>query len=424
MAVKHVLIVDDAIDLGRLLKEALRTANPGLPISVVPSAEEAILESTRLTIDLLITDIRLPGMTGLDLVRKIRVRQPNIKVMVITGLAMDPRLQKQLDEINPDSFMHKPMSVPDFLDNAAALLGLDEPETPQAQELAKLATGSLHTKQGKADQKPESPEAQMMKDVLAQALPGLPTEGLVIRQPGSKKSEPQQVEREQTGLSGVLSGLRSSLGARAAILVDESGHTVAQAGDVPDSGFMDQMVPPIMASLSAGARLSYLLGENAGQAVEAYRGKEHDLVCAPVGQFALLVVLKPGKSSLRLALAFEEALNAVSCLAAALEEMGLHVRSVTEVSAPEKLAAAEAPAALQDEKDDLLAQLLESPMGQDPGLEKFEELLSGDGLRVDMDLDSFWASAGEKEELDLNTPGVLSYEQAQKLGLLPGEGEK
>ncbi len=65
---KRVLIVDDAIDLGRLLQDAVKTAHPEVPILVVPSAEEALLEFSRLTVDLLITDIRLPGMSGLELI--------------------------------------------------------------------------------------------------------------------------------------------------------------------------------------------------------------------------------------------------------------------------------------------------------------------------------------------------------------------
>ncbi len=89
---KRVLIVDDAIDLARLLQDAIKTVHPDIPISVVPSAEEALLESTRFTIDVLVTDLRLPGMTGLDLMRKIRVRQPNVKVILMTGLRPEDRL--------------------------------------------------------------------------------------------------------------------------------------------------------------------------------------------------------------------------------------------------------------------------------------------------------------------------------------------
>lgn len=86
MGMKRVLIVDDAIDLGRMLQDALKVMHPEIPITVVPSAEEALLELTRFSFDLLVTDLRLPGMNGLELIRKIRVRQPNIKVILMTAL--------------------------------------------------------------------------------------------------------------------------------------------------------------------------------------------------------------------------------------------------------------------------------------------------------------------------------------------------
>ena len=419
MGTKHVLIVDDAIDLGRLLQEALRTANPGLPVVVVPSAEEAILESTRLSIDLLITDIRLPGMTGLDLVRKIRVRQPNIKVVVISGMTMNSNLQKQIDEINPDAFMHKPMSMPEFLDTTSMLLGLDLLDGTPAEEVKKPpkpVTAPLTPPR-------ETEQDKLLKDILAQALPGVAPEDLVLRKPDSESEKSK--EPEETNLSSILSGLRSSLAAKAAILVDDRGHPVAQAGDLPDGGLMEQWMPPVMAALSAGARLSYLLGEFTGQAVHSYRGKDYDLVYSPVGQYALLVVLKPGKSAVRMALAFEDALAAHSDLTKALEEMGLLVRSVSELGAPERAVDAEeaASAPAVKEKDDLLAKLLEGPMMPEPGLDKFEQLLAGESPRAALDLDSFWDTATAKEETDINTPGVLSYEQAQKLGLLPRQNE-
>src|SRR5512146_2832634 len=120
---KRILIVDDAIDLGRLLQDALKTVHPDIPISVVPSAEEALLESTRFNIDVLVTDLRLPGMTGIDLIRKIRVRQPNVKVILMTGLRPEDRLYKQKDDAVVDIFLRKPIMAPEFLDAVDQLLG-------------------------------------------------------------------------------------------------------------------------------------------------------------------------------------------------------------------------------------------------------------------------------------------------------------
>ena len=83
MAEKHVLIVDDAIELGRLLQSAVQTLDASLKLTVVPSAEEAILASSRHTVQLLISDVRLPGMSGFDLAERLRKRNPNLEVILI-----------------------------------------------------------------------------------------------------------------------------------------------------------------------------------------------------------------------------------------------------------------------------------------------------------------------------------------------------
>src|SRR5512136_415475 len=114
----RTLIVDDALDLGRLLQAALKMMAPDMPTVVVPSAEEAMLEATREPpIDLLVTDIRLPGMTGLELVKKIRTRIPGLKVIMITGMT-DDNLVDQARELKVDEFLFKPMDISEFVDAA------------------------------------------------------------------------------------------------------------------------------------------------------------------------------------------------------------------------------------------------------------------------------------------------------------------
>ena len=273
MGNNRVLIVDDAIDLGRLLQDALKTAHPGIPITVVPSAEEAILELTRFTIDLLISDIRLPGMTGLELVRKIRIRQPNVRIMLISGLSIDTRLQAQMDELKPDAFLHKPMGMPEFLSICAQLLEMKLPEPVKAV---------------KAD--------EAILNAVSQAMPGVPKEELIIKPGGTENQAAAPVQEELNTLSTRLSGLRSSLGAVAVMLVDDNARVVAQAGNAPDAFLTEPLVAAGIHALSAGARLSYLIDATSTHSVQAYHGKEYDLVFAPVGQYSVMIVLKASRS--------------------------------------------------------------------------------------------------------------------------------
>jgi CheY-like chemotaxis protein len=65
MKTYRALIVEDAVDVRRALKAALELTLPGFTVADVPSAEEGMLEFFRQSVDLLVTDFLLPGMTGL-----------------------------------------------------------------------------------------------------------------------------------------------------------------------------------------------------------------------------------------------------------------------------------------------------------------------------------------------------------------------
>lgn len=408
---KRVLIVDDAIDVCRMLQDTLKTTYPEVHVSAMPSAEEALLEASRFTIDLLVVDIRLPGMTGLELVHKIRVRQPQVKVILMTGMTLDERLTQQAEETAPDVFIRKPLHIDAFLDAVEALIG---------DQMPVMDTATPASSRSEPD---DATQAAVLREV-ASILPGEPASppnpSISKRKvAGGLESSPTQ----EQGISAVLSRLRGSLGAVSAMLLDDRGHPVAQAGDLPDFSLENQLFPAIMATVSAGAKISYLIGQPALQSVQAYRGKAYDWVLAPVGQYVLLVVVPSNGTHLRMALAFEEALNAQADLAAALETMGLHLQSVAEMGAPEVIIA-ELEKETQTQEEPAV-ESLGATLSQDPGLARLEELLSNGeaGQHPLEDLDTFWdAASGEDKEIP--QPGVLSFEQAAKLGLVPKDKEK
>src|SRR5271157_4277058 len=119
---KHVLIVDDALEIGRLLQSALATLDIKIKSMVVPSAEEALLEATHFPIDLLVTDIRLPGISGTELVRKMRSLHPALKVIMITGMT-GTEFEQQSRDLKVDNFFRKPIKTNDFLNAVEALIG-------------------------------------------------------------------------------------------------------------------------------------------------------------------------------------------------------------------------------------------------------------------------------------------------------------
>ena len=196
---KRVVIVDDSLELGRWLQAALIQLDAQIQAPVFPSAEEAMLEATRHPVDVLVTDIRLPGMTGFELVRKMRKRYPGIKVIFITGL-QDSGLKKQAEDLGADAFFHKPMDIPSFLNAVNACLSVERESD---------AASSVPTQPLRETAQPLVPES-------------LPPEGLVA----------------------LLSNLRASLTALAALLLDADGKIVAKTGHFPDSAFDHLWIMP------------------------------------------------------------------------------------------------------------------------------------------------------------------------------------
>jgi len=204
------------------------------------------------------------------------------------------------------------------------------------------------------------------------------------------------------------------------MLMDDRGHSVAQAGDLPDTAIVGQLVSPLMASLSSGEKISHIFGQGMSQSVQGYRGSSVDLLVAPVGQYVLLIWLRSSRSALRLAIAFEEALNAQQELSAALDAMGLHNHALQGAALPE-VAAVDTAGAIWEETAPP-PETVEKVQVQDAGLKEFEALLTQKVADAPnkQDADAFWDNASGQNSDD-SQPGVLSFEQAQKLGLLPPE---
>ncbi len=79
----RVLVVDD----DRAVRAALRVnlAKAGIEVTMAESAEQALELLEQQPVDLVLTDVRMPGQGGLELLGTIRPRWPNIEVVVMTG---------------------------------------------------------------------------------------------------------------------------------------------------------------------------------------------------------------------------------------------------------------------------------------------------------------------------------------------------
>lgn len=106
-----VLTVDDHPQTLVVLEAALGA----LPLEIIGarSAEEALVVLAELDIALLITDLRMKGMSGADLARRVRLgaKNPHVPILVLSGVATDDPSLLQATALPNVHFIQKPYSV-------------------------------------------------------------------------------------------------------------------------------------------------------------------------------------------------------------------------------------------------------------------------------------------------------------------------
>jgi CheY-like chemotaxis protein len=110
LAGRTVLVVEDHAANRDLLDVVLSAA--GAEVRLVPSAAEGLAALRRDLPDLLVLDLSLPGMSGMDLLRAVRQDEATrgLPVVVVTASAMSGDRQRAL-EAGADAFVPKPIDT-------------------------------------------------------------------------------------------------------------------------------------------------------------------------------------------------------------------------------------------------------------------------------------------------------------------------
>jgi CheY-like chemotaxis protein len=88
MAVHTILLADDEPDLLELMAQSL--AEPGYTILTAGDGYEAIRILADRHVDLLVTDVRMPGLDGIELAIQAKVMRPYLRVVYVTGFSTVP----------------------------------------------------------------------------------------------------------------------------------------------------------------------------------------------------------------------------------------------------------------------------------------------------------------------------------------------
>jgi CheY-like chemotaxis protein len=103
----QVLVIDDDAVVGRSFDRVL--SEKGYEVSTVLSGEEALDTIENTEFDVVFTDIKMPGMDGLEVAERIKARCPWTPVVVITGYGTEEN-EARASVLGVSGFVHKPLT--------------------------------------------------------------------------------------------------------------------------------------------------------------------------------------------------------------------------------------------------------------------------------------------------------------------------
>jgi DNA-binding response OmpR family regulator len=123
MEMKRILIAEDQADIRNLLVLNLR--NAGYEVTDVADGLAALASETAQNNDLLILDLMMPGLDGLEVCKTLRARGCNTPILMLT--AKSTELDRVLGlELGADDYLTKPFSLAELLARVKALLRRSE----------------------------------------------------------------------------------------------------------------------------------------------------------------------------------------------------------------------------------------------------------------------------------------------------------
>ncbi|OGQ91566.1 MAG: response regulator receiver protein, partial [Deltaproteobacteria bacterium RIFOXYC2_FULL_48_10] len=139
MEKKNILIVDDEKNIRLTMSHSLETL--GIPIQTAVNGEEALQMLDETPFGLVFLDLKMPGMDGMEVLRRIKNHWPKIRVIIITAHGTIESAVEAM-KLGAVDFIQKPFSPGEIRDLATLVLdreGIDEETVADYPSLIELA---------------------------------------------------------------------------------------------------------------------------------------------------------------------------------------------------------------------------------------------------------------------------------------------
>jgi len=169
-----ILVVDDELSMREFLKILLE--KEGYSVNTAPDASTALGILEQETCKLIISDVKMPGISGLTLLEKIKAINNNIPVIMITAYASPENAVRAMKDGAFD-YITKPFKVDEIIDNVRKAISTSSPATPSS--VAEDAESF-------ADIIGKSPEMRKIYDLIAKIAP-TPANVMIYGESGTGK---------------------------------------------------------------------------------------------------------------------------------------------------------------------------------------------------------------------------------------------
>jgi CheY-like chemotaxis protein len=229
---KRVLVVDDEEKVVFFLRESLEELGENFTIGTAKSAEEALEKIEDQPYDLVISDLRMPGKDGLDLLRKIKEKNPDTRLVLMTAYGSD-EVEADARSLEVFDYITKPFHVSDLI------------------------------------------------EVAREALAGSPV---------SAEEESVLADDQSEAINRSLSNLRFEVGAQCIVLADNEGRVVSEVG-ITQGLDMGTFMPLVAEGLTTVSRMAEYLQDQETFNLDFYEGRKYDIYSTSVGDDLFLALI-------------------------------------------------------------------------------------------------------------------------------------